>query len=218
VAVVDAVALKDLALLFPLLRDPKLPVVLHGGGQDLEIMAVLMGEPMRGVVDTQVEAAFLGYGLQVGLSVLLERVLKVRIRKDQTYTDWVRRPLKPEQLVYAREDVLHMLPLHDQLRAALDKRGRTPWVKEELRTLEDPARYEAVPDAERYRGVKGWQRLGGRDLAVLRALAAWREESARRADIRPHFIAGDVVLTAIGHDRSRRWTSCAGSVGSRRER
>ena len=109
VAVIDAVALKDLSPLFPVLQDPAIPVVLHGGGQDLEIMAVLMGAPMRNVIDTQVEAAFLGYGLQVGLSVLLERVLKVRIRKDQTYTDWLRRPLKPEQVVYAEQDVVHLL-------------------------------------------------------------------------------------------------------------
>src|SRR5262249_4484630 len=50
-AIVDAIALRDLSPLFPVLRDPKIPVVLHGGGQDLEIMALLMGEPMRGVVD-----------------------------------------------------------------------------------------------------------------------------------------------------------------------
>jgi ribonuclease D len=196
-AIVDATALRDLSPLFPLLRDPAVPVVLHGGGQDLEILALLMGEPVRGVVDTQVEAAFLGYGLQVGLLALLERELKVRIRKDQTYTDWTRRPLRPEQLVYAREDVVHLLPLHDRLGAALAERDRVPWVAEELRALEDAARYAAMPDEERYQGVKGWQRHRGRELAVLRELAAFRERAARRADIRPNFIANDVVLTTL---------------------
>jgi ribonuclease D len=195
--VVDAVALEDLSPLFPVLRDPAVPVVLHGGGQDLEILAKLMGEPARGVIDTQVVASFLGYGLQVGLSVLLERVLKVRIRKDQTYTDWTRRPLKPEQLVYAREDVIHLLPLYDKLRAALEQRERAAWVTEELRVLEDPAQYVPTPDDEQYRFVKGWQRLAGRDLAVLQALAAWRERAARQANIRPHFLANDVVLITL---------------------
>src|SRR5207244_6184873 len=128
VAVIDAVTLRDLGPLFPVLADPSVPVVLHGGGQDLDIFAALMGAPVRGVVDTQVVAAFLGYGLQVGLSVLLERVLHVRIKKDQTYTDWTRRPLRPEQLSYAREDVVHLLPLYDRLRADLEKRGRLGWV------------------------------------------------------------------------------------------
>src|SRR5207247_3314408 len=117
-AVIAGRAGPDLAPLVPLLRAPGVPVVMHGGGQDLEIVATLMGAPVRGVVDTQLVAAFLGYGLQVGLTMLLERVLKVRIKKDQTYTDWVRRPLRPEQLVYAREDVVHLLPLYDRLRAA----------------------------------------------------------------------------------------------------
>ncbi|HJQ85821.1 MAG TPA: ribonuclease D, partial [Candidatus Binatia bacterium] len=75
VALVDAVALPDLSPLFPLLRDPAVPVVVHGGGQDLDIFAALIGAPVRGVVDTQLVAAFLGYGLQVGLTALLERVL-----------------------------------------------------------------------------------------------------------------------------------------------
>ncbi len=196
-AVIDATVLSDLSPLFPVLRDPDIPVVLHGGGQDLEIMALLMGEPMRGVVDTQVEAAFLGYGLQVGLSVLLERVLKVRIRKDQTYTDWTRRPLKPEQLAYARADVAHLFDLHDRLQADLERRGRLAWVEEELKRLEDAARYQALPDEERYQTVKGWQRLDPSELAVLRELASWRERAARRANIRPNFIANDVVLVTL---------------------
>lgn len=196
-AILDATVLPDLSPLFPVLRDRQIPVVLHGGGQDLEILALLMGEPMRGVVDTQVEAAFLGYGLQVGLSVLLERVLKVRIRKDQTYTDWTRRPLKPEQLAYARADVVHLLALHDRLRADLERRGRLAWVEEELKRLEDGSRYQAMPDEERFRTVKGWQRLDPDELAVLRELASWRERAARRANIRPNFIANDVVLVTL---------------------
>ncbi len=197
VAVIDALAMPDLSPLFPLLRDPAVPVVLHGGGQDLEIFATLMGEPMRGVVDTQVVAAFLGYGLQVGLGALLERVSKIRLRKDQTYTDWTRRPLRPEQLSYASEDVLHLLAMHDTLRTDLERRGRVAWAEEELRELEDAARFVTTPPDERYRSVKGWQRLRGRELAVLRAVAAWREQAASRANIRPNFIANDVVLTAL---------------------
>jgi ribonuclease D len=134
VTVIDAVALPDLAPLFPVLRDPAVPVVLHGGGQDLEIFASLMGAPVRGVIDTQVVAAFLGYGLQVGLSILLDRVLRVRIKKDQTYTDWTRRPLRPEQVAYAREDVLHLLPLYDRLSADLARRGRTAWSRRSARS------------------------------------------------------------------------------------
>src|SRR5206468_855505 len=58
-------------------------------------------------------------------------------------------------------------------------------------------RFAELPDDERYRTVRGWQRLGARELAVLRELAAWRERSAARANIRPNFIANDIVLTSL---------------------
>lgn len=195
--VIDGQAVEHMGPLFSLLLDPKVPVVLHGGGQDLEILAQLLGEPVRGVIDTQVEAAFLGYGLQVGLSTLLDRVLRVRIRKDQTYTDWTKRPLKPEQMIYAREDVVHLLPMHDKMYGELSGRGRAVWVEEELRRFEQPERYQPLPDDERFRAVKGWQRLRPRELAVLRPLAALREQAARRANVRPGFIVGDVVLVQL---------------------
>jgi ribonuclease D len=196
-AVIDAVAATDLTPLFPVLQDPAITVVLHGGGQDLDIFAFLMGAPIAGVADTQVMAAFLGHGFQVGLSMLLERALRVRLRKDQTYTDWTRRPLRPEQLVYAEADVAHLLPLYDVLRADLEKRGRIGWVEEELRTLSDPDRFAPVSPEERYRNVKGWQRHAGQELAVLRALAAWRDRAAERANLRPQFLVSDIVMTSL---------------------
>src|SRR5205809_8123632 len=107
--------------------------------------------------------------------MLVGRVLNVPIKSDQTYTDCTRRPLRPEQLVYAREDVVHLLPLYDRLRADLEKRGRMVWVEEELRALEDATRFADMPDDERYRTVKGWQRPGARELAMPRGLAAWAE-------------------------------------------
>ena len=54
-----------------------------------------------------------------------------------------------------------------------------------------------MSDDERFRTVKGWQRLDAEELAVLRELAAWRERAARRANIRPNFIANDVVLVTL---------------------
>jgi ribonuclease D len=197
VAVIDAIAARDLSPLFGVLRDPAVRVVMHGGGQDLDIFAFLMGEPVRGVADTQVAASFLGYGLQIGLAVLAERVLRVRIAKDQTYTDWTRRPLRPEQVVYAREDVVHLLPLWDRLRADLEGRGRLRWAMEEMTGLEDPARFAGTPPGERYRNVKGWQRLRAKELAVLRALAAWRERAAERARLRPQFVVSEIVLVSL---------------------
>jgi ribonuclease D len=80
------------------------------------------------VFDTQVAGAFLGYGLQIGLSPLLE--LKVGSRRS-TYTDWTRRPLKPGARVRA-PDVMHLLPCTIASRRSRG-RSRLEWVREQLR-------------------------------------------------------------------------------------
>src|SRR4029077_17586985 len=85
----------------------------------------------------------------------------------------------------------------DRLRADLASRGRLAWVEEEQKRLEDGAREQTVADEERFRAFKGCQRLDANERAVLRELAAWREKAARRANIRPNFIANDVDLVTL---------------------
>ena len=46
-------------------------------------------------------------------------MLGIRLAKSASFTRWDARPLTPEQLRYAREDVEHLLPLADELQRRL---------------------------------------------------------------------------------------------------
>ena len=80
------------------------------------------------MVDTQIAAALLGLGDQLGYAALVELLLGVVLDKSHQFTDWNRRPLAAEQLRYALDDVRYLPALWRELATRLDRRGRRPWL------------------------------------------------------------------------------------------
>ena len=118
----------DPAPLAEVLADPAVEIVLHAGRQDVALLRRLWRCEIHNVFDTQVAAGFAGMRAQLSYEGLLREVLDVRLRKTASFTRWDRRPLSPEQLEYAREDVLQLLALaealQDRLRATGGSSGR----------------------------------------------------------------------------------------------
>ena len=193
---VDPLAGLVLDGLYAVLADRSKLKILHAARQDLEVLQ-LGGRPVPApVFDTQVAAAMLGYPPQVGYAELVARQLGHSIDKAQTRTDWSRRPLTPEQLAYAADDVHHLLLLHAELAAALEDKGRTPWLAEDAAALEDPGLYRTNPD-DAWRRLKGLGRLRPREQSAARAIAAWRERRAIEADKPRGWILADETLYAL---------------------
>jgi ribonuclease D len=181
------------------LADPAVEVVLHAGRQDVALLRRVWRTEVRGVFDTQVAAGFAGFGAQTGYGSLLSDVLGLRLAKSASFTRWDDRPLSPEQLAYARDDVAHLLRLADALTERLEATGRLQWAREECRRLEE-ASDERDPEL-------AWQRLprvaqlNPRARAVARELAAWRERTAAAEDRPVSSVLGDAPLVEVAKRR-----------------
>ena len=182
VAVVDALAPGlDLAPLGALLADTAVEKVFHAARQDIEIFVLRFGDVPRPLFDTQVAAMVAGFGDQVGYDSLVSALTGGQIDKAHRFSDWSARPLSPAQIAYAAADVTHLRRVYERLLARLEKDGRLDWVAEEMALLSDPATYRPDPEVL-------WERLRPRTsnrrmLGVLRAITAWREREAQRANI-----------------------------------
>jgi ribonuclease D len=170
----------DPAPLAAALADPAVEIVLHAGRQDVAILRRAWSTTFANVFDTQVAAGFAGFSAQAGYTGLLHDVLKIRLAKSASFTRWDARPLTPEQLRYAREDVEHLLPLADELQRRLRERGRLEWAREECVAIAD-ATDERDPE-EVWRRLPRISGLGPRERARARELAAWRERTAAAED------------------------------------
>ena len=196
-AVVDVPALGTLDGLADILANPKIEKVFHAGRQDLELLAASTGQVPTPFFDTQVAASMVGYGAQVAYSQLVQKVTGQKLEKAHTFTNWSQRPLLPEQISYAIEDVLFLFPIHDHLRKRLTLLGRLEWVQEEFDRLRATVGAHAQDPRERYQRIRGWENLKPQSAAVLRELAAWRDEEAQRRNVPRGRVIRDEVLIEL---------------------
>src|SRR5690606_23696382 len=128
------------------------------------------------LLDTQVAAAFCGYGYSVGYANLVRAVLGVQLPKDETRSNWLQRPLTDAQQRYAALDVEYLYQVTLHLKEQLAKLGRQSWVQEEC-DLMVPAFLESQKLSNASARFRGAWRLDQRQLAVLMELAAWRDQT-----------------------------------------
>jgi ribonuclease D len=196
-ALIDPLAVCDLQPLWDFLNDRARIKVVHAARQDLEVLAVAMRGTLQGpIFDTQIAAALLGLPAQIGYGALVAARLEHQLEKGHTRTDWSRRPLSPEQLQYAEDDVRYLVPLYQNLRDALQEAGRIPWLYEETRELESPALHRTEPEAA-WKRLKGLDRLRPEQRDTAKLLAHWREEMAVKHDKPRGWILADDALREI---------------------
>jgi ribonuclease D len=189
---VDPIAVTELGALAGPLTATAVVKVMHASRQDLEVLLPAVGL-VQPVFDTQIAAALAGFAAQIGYAELTRRLLGVELPKAHTRTDWSRRPLSPEQIEYAIDDVRHLVPLKLTLEEQLDKLGRLSWLAEELAALAD-ARALATDPEEAWRRLKGLRGLDPSRERLARGLAAWRERRAMERNRPRGWILDDTAL------------------------
>lgn len=196
VAAIDPLA-KGIKLtpFYELLADANVLKVLHASRQDIEIFYHMAGFIPMPIFDTQIAAMVCGYGESVGYEPLVSKVTGTSLDKSQRFTDWSQRPLSEKQISYALADVIHLRPVYEKLVAQIESAGRMHWIREEMHEITKPSLYETNPD-------EVWHKLRFRNrtpkyLALLRAVAKWRELEARKQDVPRARIIKDETLLEV---------------------
>lgn len=194
--VIDVIAIDNLAPLAILMRDEGTVKVFHACSQDMEVLNYTLGALPAPIFDTQVAAAFLGERMQTSYNGMVHAFCGVTLPKSESLTDWSRRPLTPEQVEYALDDVRYLIKAYDVIMERLDESGRASWVLDEIKPLTDRSHY-VVDRRVAFKRVKRVNSLTRRQLAVARELAAWREARAEYSNIPRKWLMSDEVLIAL---------------------
>lgn len=191
---IDPLTITDTAPLTGLLTDPGIVKVMHSASEDLEVFQHWLGALPTPLFDTQRAAGLLDIGFGMGYGALVNACLDIALGKGETRSDWLRRPLSASQCEYAAQDVIHLAALWRQLGPRCREAGKYDWVLEDS---QQAAANLSSDGAEQYRRVKNGWRLTSPELAVLIAISAWRESSARVRDKPRNWIIDDAACIAL---------------------
>lgn len=154
--------------------------IWHACGEDLGIFYLLSGcPPLTNIFDTQIALSYLTGQLQMGYQQALDDQLDMHIDKEQSQSDWLQRPLSDEQEQYAIDDVRFLPALYLSLEYALKKQGLYDYVWADCQLYASDL-YDAqhVEDSAMYLTMADY-RYTSQQMAILQAVATWREELAR---------------------------------------
>jgi ribonuclease D len=132
----------------------------------------------------------------MGFQRLVKAVLNIDIDKGETRSDWLQRPLRPQQVKYAVADVFYLHQCYERLFTLLTEMDRLTWWQEDCRRLLDLGR---ITDdySHQYRKVKLAWKLRPQEQYVLQQVTVWREEIARLWNVPRSQVVADNVLWNI---------------------
>lgn len=191
----------DLKPFFRLMANEAVTKVFHAARQDIEIIFHLGALIPHPVFDTQVAAMVCGFGDSVSYEQIVQKITGGRIDKSSRFTDWRHRPLSEKQLDYALADVTHLIDVYKHLVTELERENRAHWLNEEMEVLTSRETYDPHPE-------DAWKRLKMRlrkpqELAIVQAVAAWREREARERNVPRGRVLKDDAIYEVAQQAPR---------------
>ncbi|MYB34185.1 MAG: ribonuclease D [Gammaproteobacteria bacterium] len=177
---IDTLSIKNLNVLGRLFECETTTLILHACFQDLEALARRGNFMFNGLFDTQIAAAFCGYSESVGYSSIVNDLCGVVIDKDQTRSDWSKRPLTSRQLDYARNDVIYLDQIHNTLESEMEQSGKIEWFGQECKEVAKQSVLTVKPEDV-------WHQFSSLEVPdsarnIARELVIWRERLAQKWD------------------------------------
>ncbi|MDG1133355.1 MAG: ribonuclease D [Pseudomonadales bacterium] len=193
VFLLDPLVIESWQPLVDYLHNPDHLVVMHACQEDLELMFHHLGARPANIFDTQFANAFVSEDFSLSYANLARNLVQVDLEKQQTRSNWLKRPLSEEQLAYAVDDVTLLVPMFKIINERIAELGRSDWF---ARDMSLRGQYMEPQPSEYYRQVKRAWQLKPEQLSMLQALCQWRENAARQFDIpRNRVVWDDHLMT-----------------------
>lgn len=208
VFLIDCLAEINLLEIVKLIYDQKIIKIFHSSMQDLQIFQRIHNDINakdknklpENIFDTQIMSSIVDSSINQSYQSLVEKFCNYKINKDQQRSDWGQRPLTVEQLEYAVEDVLFLIPIYQELLQNITKLGRQNWLEEDLSNLVNTACSDEINHLFRKICPRdcGYQQKNHMNQFLL-----WREELVKIINLpRQHFVEDEIIVKIINYNAS----------------
>ena len=132
---IDAIQIKDPGEHASFLFSNSVIKILHSCKEDLEAIFAWTNKELVNIFDTQIANSFLDGEYTIGYQGLVEQELGIVLDKNETRSNWTRRPLSDSQLKYAALDVEYLIHLYKFQKEELSKSNKMIWLEQDIQRL-----------------------------------------------------------------------------------
>jgi ribonuclease D len=179
--------------IFPLLEADDIQKIAHCSGEDLRLLHSMNCIPQN-IVDTEIYAKLLNYE-RTSLSAMLQLFFDVELNKKMQKINWNIRPLTDEQIHYAANDVLYLVPLKNILEKEAVEKGLLNFIVEENQLLSTTIHSNAPKT--NFLKQNDMRFLSAYDQHVLNEMFRYRDGIARKFNKPAHHIIKESLLRTI---------------------
>ncbi|MBK8521516.1 MAG: ribonuclease D [Chitinophagaceae bacterium] len=205
---IDPKAELDITLTFPLLEDPAIQKVVHCSSEDLRLLHSLKCYPTN-LADTEVYAKLLNYE-RTSLGAMIQQLFGMELDKKMQKVNWVLRPLKPEQLIYAANDVLYLLQMKDALEAQAAEKNMLTFLEDENNLLSTTI--HSLEPKDNFLKKSDLLYLSAYHQYVLNGLFSYRDSIAQQQNKPAHYIMNEETVRNLASNKisHAEWQSIQG--------
>lgn len=184
-------SLLNLESLKPIMEDSNIIKLLYSGSEDIQVFKVNNISP-KGVYDLQSASQLSGFS-SMSLAGLLQEALGVSFDKSKQTSDWSKVPLDREQIIYAANDVIYLIPLYEQIQRGAQQYNTIDFIEAENRLLEKVEVSETKPRLKQHHR----ENYNRHEQALLLELMHVRDGLGKLVNKPPHFVLSDAQLEDI---------------------
>ncbi|MDA7845361.1 ribonuclease D [Rickettsiales bacterium] len=195
----------DLSKICTVLTSKFITKVIHSAGRDVEAIKYAFGVDVFPVMDTQLMAQELGYGEQTSYAFLVERFFGIVLDKKYQYSNWMKRPIDEDRLMYASLDVYYLMDIYGRMYIDLDSKQ----MENVAKSANDLLRRSIIKKTpmERWKKFKNKEsvknlRMSSADKVVLKGIFLLREYVAIKHNMLSRLILSDKMMFSLAVTRS----------------
>lgn len=146
---------------------------------DISLVYKKYGMTIENIYDVRVLG--IAFGFTGNLLAMEEKYLGIKkgiAKKKNQQSNWLKRPLPPEQIEYALEDVAHLMELEDALYPIIVSSGLEGQVNRMMKKAVTPKKPEPG-----WKKLGGWQRLSFEEKIYAKHIFIARDNLARRFNV-----------------------------------
>tara|TARA_Y100000996_G_C22458943_1_gene617167 strand:- start:139 stop:963 length:825 start_codon:yes stop_codon:yes gene_type:complete len=132
---IDTILIGDPGCNADFLFSPSVIKIFHSCKEDLEAVFAWTKKEMVNIFDTQIANSLLGGDFSIGYQGLVEQEMEIVLNKNETRSNWIRRPLSDSQLKYAVLDVEYLIYLYKIQIEELLNTTKLEWHDQEIKRL-----------------------------------------------------------------------------------